>query len=262
MVNKEVLDKINGLLKESMARIGPDMPLKCEPVYQDLCVIKVPKDIGNNHRDDITAIAAEIKKIPEVKAVWDFFKDVTLRGAETRNVEVEVRRKFWRRTKEDVAWEEHEDALLDEDSEEYKAYLAQRKADMLKYWQDYIIPIPPPRKNAPSELYLTMAYDPYDWIEKGFIDEDGQHAYKRSEYRSYTPNWVKRILANPPKTIKFQRGYGGPGRPAPAQMVWTVEKIVLVHKYDESECDPWNVPAGFVPQFIKMYIGQRVDKVQ
>ncbi len=122
--------------------------------------------------------------------------------------------------------------------------------EMRAHWQDFIIPIPPPPKNAGDELYLTLAYEFYDAIKSG---------KKRTEYREYTENWVKKILSHPVRTVKFQRGYGGPGRPKPEQMVWTVKKAWLYESGTGVKGDPSNPPKGILPDCIAIDLGKRVS---
>ena len=117
------------------------------------------------------------------------------------------------------------------------------------HWQDFIIPIPPPAKNAPDELYLTLAYEFYDAIKAGT---------KTTEYRDYTPNWVKRTLSHPIRTVKFQRGYGGPGHPPPEQMIWTVKGVWLYESATKTKGDPSNPPQGIIPDCIAIDLGCRV----
>jgi len=114
-----------------------------------------------------------------------------------------------------------------------------------------LIPIPPPSSSRPTELYLTMAYEPYDLIKSG---------EKVTEFRDYSETWVKRILANMGtlKTVKFQRGYGGPGHPKPEQMIWTIKKIDLYDIETRDSSDPINVKEGFMPTHIAIDLGERV----
>ena len=121
--------------------------------------------------------------------------------------------------------------------------------EMRSHWRDFILPIPPPSKNASGELFLTLAYEFYDAIKAGT---------KKTEYRDYTENWVKKILANPVRTVKFQRGYGGPGRGKPEQMVWTVKKVWLYESDTKQKGDPLNPPEGILPDCIAIDLGERV----
>lgn len=121
--------------------------------------------------------------------------------------------------------------------------------EMRQHWLDFILPIPPPPKKANDELYLTLAYEFYDAIKAGT---------KRTEYRDYTPNRVKKILSHPIRTVKFQRGYGGPGHAAPEQMVWTVERVSLCEAATGQKGDPLNPPEGFLPDCIAIDLGKRL----
>lgn len=82
---------------------------------------------------------------------------------------------------------------------------------------------------------------------------------KKTEYRDYTPNWVKKLLSHPIRTVKFQRGYGGPGHAAPEQMVWTVAGISLVESETGVRGDPANPPEGMIPDAIAIDLGERVS---
>ena len=117
------------------------------------------------------------------------------------------------------------------------------------HWRDFILPIPPPAKGASDELYLTLAYEFYDAIKAGT---------KTTEYRDYTPNWVKRTLSHPIRTVKFQRGYGGPGHPPPEQMIWTVKGVWLYESATKTKGDPSNPPQGIIPDCIAIDLGCRV----
>ena len=122
--------------------------------------------------------------------------------------------------------------------------------EMRAHWRDFILPIPPPSKSAGDELFLTLAYEFYDAIKAGT---------KKTEYRDYTANWVKKILSNPVRTVKFQRGYGGPGRGKPEQMVWTVKKVWLYESDTDQKGDPRNPPEGILPDCIAIDLGCRVS---
>ena len=60
-------------------------------------------------------------------------------------------------------------------------------------------------------------------------------------------------------TVKFQRGYGGPGRPKPEQMVWTVKKVWLYESDTDQKGDPLNPPEGILPDCIAIDLGCRVS---
>ena len=113
-----------------------------------------------------------------------------------------------------------------------------------------LLPIPPPPKKPNPEVYLTMAYEPYDQIEKG---------EKLTEFREYSEYYVKKLLSQPLMTVKFQRGYGGPGHDAPRQMRWTIRKIEY-YDIDTRESAPVvGTPDGFVPSHIAIDLGERIN---
>ena len=118
-----------------------------------------------------------------------------------------------------------------------------------KYWKDYLYPIPPPPPKFSEELYLPMQYEPYDWIESG---------EKTTEFRAYDPYWVKKILSHPLKTVRFQRGYGGPGHPPPRIMRFEIKKIYLYDHGRKIECDPWKLDTPIEPDLIAIDLGLRI----
>lgn len=112
------------------------------------------------------------------------------------------------------------------------------------------LPIPPPPKTRNTEVYLTMAYEPYDDIEKG---------EKVTEFREYNEYYVKKLLSQPRKTVRFQRGYGGPHHDAPRQMRWTIKNIEYYNHYTRESCPIDNPTSGFKPTFIALDLGERID---
>lgn len=135
---------------------------------------------------------------------------------------------------------------IDEEGELVKVETVE---EMRGHWRDFILPIPPPSRNASGELFLTLAYEFYDAIKAGT---------KKTEYRDYTENWVKKILSNPIRTVKFQRGYGGPGRAKPEQMVWTVKHVWLYESDMQQKGDPHNPPEGILPDCIAIDLGEQI----
>lgn len=112
------------------------------------------------------------------------------------------------------------------------------------------LPIPPPPKKLNTEVYLTMGYEPYDWIEKG---------EKTTEFREYCAYYVKKLLSQPLKTVRFQRGYGGPGHDEPRQMRWTVAGIEYYDINSRQSAPIDNPPAGFRPTHIAIDLGERIS---
>ena len=112
------------------------------------------------------------------------------------------------------------------------------------------LPIPPPPKTRNTEVFLTMAYEPYDDIEKG---------EKVTEFREYKAYYIKKLLSQPLKTVLFQRGYGGPHHDAPRQMRWTIKNIEYYNHITRKSCPIDKPTPGFKPTFIAIDLGSRID---
>lgn len=112
------------------------------------------------------------------------------------------------------------------------------------------LPIPPPPMKRNTEVFLTMAYEPYDDIEKG---------EKMTEFREYKEYYVRKLLSQPLKTVLFQRGYGGPHHDAPRQMRWTIRSIEYYNHFTCKSCPVDNPTEGFQPTFIAIDLGERID---
>ena len=112
------------------------------------------------------------------------------------------------------------------------------------------IPIPPPPKKLNPEVYLTLAYEPYDAIESG---------KKKTEFREYRPYYVKKLLSQPLKTVRLQRGYGGPGHDAPRQMTWTISGIEYYDICSRQCASIANPPEDFRPTHIAIDLGERLS---
>lgn len=254
MVKTDYMTMLQGRLAELLGGLSLCPHLRVEQYVDDTCRIRFPKDIANTRRDAITLVAEEMAKTDGIKEMSDTWRDTDVfRGSETRDVYLVVSRKHWSKTKEDREWWERENGLL-EDDDKLREKLKQEREEKRKYSKEYLIPIPRPSASRPAELYLTMAYEPYDLIKSG---------EKVTEFRAYCETWVKRILANMGtlKTVKFQRGYGGPGRPKPEQMVWTIKNIELYDIETRESSDPLHVKDGFIPTHIAIDLGIRADDV-
>ena len=57
-------------------------------------------------------------------------------------------------------------------------------------------------------------------------------------------------------TVKLQRGYGHTGQP-PEQMRFEVKSVGLLDA-DDRECDPYNIPDGFIATTIAIRLGKRI----
>jgi len=73
-------------------------------------------------------------------------------------------------------------------------------------------------------------------------------------YRDFTEENIRRTIGV--STIRINRGYGRGDNPS-NQMLWTVEKVMLVDG-NSNECDPFNVPDDFWPTTIAIHLGQRI----
>lgn len=94
--------------------------------------------------------------------------------------------------------------------------------------------------------FLVMQGEFYDDIESG---------EKTVETREFTEYNLKRTIGI--KTIRLQRGYGHPGKP-PKKMRYEVTHVLLMDDYGQ-ECDPFAIPEDFIPVYINLHLGKRID---
>ena len=78
--------------------------------------------------------------------------------------------------------------------------------------------------------------------------------FKTTEYREMTPRNLSLSIGI--NTVKFQRGYGHPGK-QPRQMRYEVKSVGLLDPEDR-ECDPYNIPKGFIATTIAIHLGKRI----
>ena len=100
-------------------------------------------------------------------------------------------------------------------------------------------------RSKSGEGYFVLKGEYYDAIETG---------RKTTEYRDVTPRNLSLSIGI--KTVKFQRGYGHPGKP-PKQMRYEVESVRLMDA-DDRECDPYAIPPGFIATTIAIHLGKRI----
>ena len=100
-------------------------------------------------------------------------------------------------------------------------------------------------KSKKSEASLVMIGDYYDAIDDG---------RKTVEFRDFTEYNLKRTIGI--KTVCFRRGY----RSGAKRMRWEVAKVTLMDEY-YAECDPFDVPDGFLPEKIAIHLGKRIEEV-
>lgn len=249
MITEEARTLISDELVRKAGELGLDIPIKVVDAWDDLCIVSIPKEVANARDDDVAKLADSLSGCRCVASCYDSGRGRRLRGTEVRQLEINVADGYWTHSDaDDEAADKEVDMFFDD--EKFNAWQAQQLEEKRKYWREYIIPIPPPPRKCSDELYLTMSYEPYDQIKSG---------EKKTEFRSYNNTWVKRILSHPLKTVKFQRGYGGPGRPVPEQMVWSIKRIYLYDRDGNMEGDPWNPPEGIVPTFIAIDLGERIS---
>ena len=187
-------------------------------------------------------IAAQIAALPHYPI--DEFWDKMSNGVPY--IEIWVKKRFVERSEMEDAYdqtEEERDRLENEaikmQNEEYERTHAFK-----------LLPIPRPPAKLNPEVYLTMAYEPYDDIEKG---------EKTTEFREYNEYYVRKLLSQPLRTVRFQRGYGGPGHDAPRQMRWSVKDIDYYNINTGKSAPLDNVPEGFRPTHIAIDLDARID---
>ena len=100
-------------------------------------------------------------------------------------------------------------------------------------------------RSKSGEGYFVLKGEYYDAIEAG---------RKTTEYRDLTPRNLSLSIGI--KTVKFQRGYGHPGKP-PRQMRYEVSSVRLMDAEDR-ECDPYAIPPGFIAATIAIHLGKRI----
>ena len=100
-------------------------------------------------------------------------------------------------------------------------------------------------KSKSGEGFFVLKGEYYDAIEAG---------RKTTEHRDLTPRNLSLSIGI--KRVKFQRGYGHPGKP-PKQMRFEVSSVRLMDASDR-ECDPYAIPPGFIAATIAIHLGKRI----
>ena len=249
MIKEDYLKKLNDHLLEFSKQVGlPIGDYRIDHGLNSVAEIKFRHDFANKYREQISQVVEMFAKVPGIYEVCDFQRDDVLRGGEVRSIGIEVKRRYWYEGHIEKEWDEEQDRL-DNDPEYAKKKQEEELEEKRKYWRDYLIPIPPPPKGATDEAYLTLDYKYYDMIKSG---------EKTTEFRDYSPTWVKRLLSHPIKTVRFQRGYGGPGHPPPEQMVFNVKAVLLYEIGTRRECPADNPCEGIMPTHIAIDLGERI----
>ena len=93
------------------------------------------------------------------------------------------------------------------------------------------------------------------FVLKGEFFDAIKSGEKTTEYRDITPRNLSKSIGI--KTVKLQRGYGHPGKP-PEQMRFEVTSVGLLDA-DDHECDPYDIPEGFIVTTIAIHLGKRIE---
>lgn len=95
-------------------------------------------------------------------------------------------------------------------------------------------------RSKSGEGFFVLEGKYYDQIATG---------EKTTEYRDISPRNLSKSIGI--KTVKLQRGY------KKAQMRYMVESVKLMDA-NGRECDPYNIPAGFIATTIAIHLGKRI----
>ena len=96
-------------------------------------------------------------------------------------------------------------------------------------------------RSKSGEGYFVLKGEFYDAIKAG---------RKTTEYRDLSPRNLSKSIGI--KTVKLQRGY------EKVQMRYEVKSVGLLDA-DNRECDPYNIPDGFIATTIAIHLGKRID---
>ena len=151
----------------------------------------------------------------------------------------ETAREFGETQRKLVAEEEAEEAQGEYESNDGLLTLAQ----IMKYIADGIKS--GEFKSKSGEGYFVLKGEFFDAIKAG---------RKTTEFRDLSPRNLSKSIGI--KTVKLQRGYGHPGQP-PEQMRFEVKSVGLLDANDR-ECDPYNIPDGFIATTIAIHLGKRI----
>ena len=100
-------------------------------------------------------------------------------------------------------------------------------------------------RSKSGEGYFVLKGEFFDAIKAGV---------KTTEYRDITPSNLSKSIGI--RTVKLQRGYGHPGKP-PEQMRFEVKSVGFLDA-NKRECDPCNIPSGFIATTIAIHLGRQL----
>jgi len=245
MIKPEVKNRINWILIRNIEKAGLKYSLAAEDYLDDDGDVPIPREMANEHNEVVIKIVEELRNSPDVVSVYDRGAGRKIIGDDYRQIEFKVKEGCWVRTQADADKEEKEMRGL----EDFDFMENTIRQDRLKNWKEFLLPVPKKiEKPYSTELYLTLAYEPYDWIKAG---------EKVTEFRAYTARYNERLLGRDWKTVKFQRGYGGKGRGKPEQMVFEIKRIRLYDCMTRKLTDPYH-PEPIVPTHFAIDLGKRI----
>ena len=240
MIRKAYLEKLNARLASLVKKHGIGCSLVVEQGGEGVGLVEIPKEAHEKWHGKIDRLEDDFVEDEGIVEVQDENRGrkTLKRGHAARWLVFEVA--------EDMAYPSSADTSVTE--------AMQKRVFAAPPPSDYDVPdpktglykIPPADEKAPDQIYLTLAYEPFDAIKRG---------EKKTEFRAYTPNYVRKLLANPPKTVKFQRGYGKGAE----QMIFEVANVDLYDMKTRRSARPGSEPKDFRPTHIAIDLGGRAD---
>lgn len=242
MVNAKTLKEIGTELERLCAENRIPTRLVAKNIFDSECDVAIPADVANSCADELEAVRKGLLKMGCILEIYDRGAGRIIRGDDFRQFEITVKDGHWTHSEADERAEEESTEVPFDDDEKGNSWL---------------IPLPEPDGSKNTEVFLTLCYEPYDWIDVGYM-ENGERKFKTEEFRAYNEYYSKKLLSHEIRTVRFQRGYGGPGRPIPKQMRFEVKYIKIWDQRHDIECDPRKPVKGIVPQYFVIGLGKRL----
>ena len=242
-ITQEEYDAMVASLNAKLEKYGQPKPaMKCYPVNMGVSggvyCLQFPKD----------CVLKPLKT-----ALSEFAKELGCRKKYEEYMEVDESRIAFvthplSRTPEDYRREE-EEAKAEEKAEEkrkHEAWLKRQAEDEERARTLFDRLKAGKLRSRVEDGFLVMQGEFYDDIESG---------EKTVETREFTEYNLKRTIGI--KTIRLQRGYGHLGKP-PKKMRYEVTQVLLMDDYGQ-ECAPFDIPEDFIPVYINLHLGKRID---